>query len=304
MKVAPPRSRVEIQSNGFDPTAQFLSTDPFNGGASLGLKVPTLATVSLPSATPKNTGAQNRYLFVLASFKVGASGGCARIKGYRLLVELWDAVVSDSGTRYVRQTVYDPSFTLADANWSWHLRYIPTTAEESLRQGAGIAKPVNQNDGTVTNLDGTAYRWSDTSALLYESMLIAAGNPSYIDLLDYVPPTQGRPPGEALANLGTFYGVSTPWDSAYAWNSLDIPCSSPGIYALFASVRQTDTSTRLALTGLPSPYFTNGLSDEEQFLLNFPNAYIGAVGGSLIVEYESDECDSDSGFGASGGPCG
>jgi hypothetical protein len=304
MKVAPPKSRVEIQSNGFDPTAQFIGTDPYNGGASLGLKVPTLATVSLPSATPKNTGAQSRYLFALASFKVGASGGCARIKGYRLLVQLWAEQTSDTGNRFVRQTVYDPSFTLSDANWSWHLRYIPTTAEESLRQGAGVAKPVNQNDGTVVNLDGTAYRWTDTSSLLYETMLVAAGDPGYIDLLDYVPPAQGRPPGEPLANLGTFYGVSTPWDDSHAWDSLDIPCSSPGIYALFASVRQTNTSTRIALSP-PSTFFPNGLSAEEQFLLNFPNAYIGAVGGSLIVEYESDECDSDGGFfGASGGPCG
>lgn len=306
----PPKSRVEIRSIGFDPSSQFVVTDPYGGSATFTCQVPTLATTSLPSCTPPSLGTNSRYLFKLASFQVGQSGGCARIRGYRLQVELWAKQTSEgAGTRYVRQTVLDPAFTLSDANWSWHLRYIPATALEAIRGGASQNVPPTavNGDGTTidVNVDGVSFRWADTSVLLYEALQMAPNDLSYVDLVDYTPPNRGIPWGEPIGNLGTFYGVTTPYSTSHAWDSLDIPCSAPGTYALYCSVKQTNASTRLALTGFtPSTIFSQGLSDEEQFLLNFPTAYIGAVGGSLIVEYDTDECDSTDGVGMKEGPCG
>jgi hypothetical protein len=292
----PPNHRVEIQSYSTDPSMQFVGSDPYGGTVSLGMKVPTLATNSLPSAVPAGIGLQNRYLFLLASFQVPESGGCARIIGYRLLVELWAQQTGGSGTRFVRQTVTNPEFTLADANWCWHLRYTPTFNIESFYAGTGNV-PVTRADATTTYLDGAAYRMASTPSILYDFMEVPAADPQYVDLIDYVPPNQGRPWGEPVANLGTIYGLPTPYNSAQAWfNSLDIPCRDPGIYALYASVRQTNTSTRLALTP-PGTFYGGGLSAEEQFLLNFPLAYIGAIGGSLIVE-GVDDCDTSKGPGA------
>jgi hypothetical protein len=292
--MAPPRSRarVEYQSYGPDQQMQLVGSDPFRGRDSLGMKVPTLATQSLPSAVGQ--GLDSRYLFHLASFQVPPSGGCSRIIGYRLLVELWAVQSTVNGNRVVRQTVYDPGFVLSDANWSWHMRYIPGAGcLENIRGGGGLATPAVQSDGTFVNLDGTAFRMSSQSALLYETLKIPLGDPFYVDLSDYVPPNKGRPWGEPLANMGTFYGVSTNWSSDSAWSSLDIPCVQPGTYALFASVRQTNTATRVNLTA-PGTFFSGGLGAEEAFLLNFAGAstppFIGVVGGSLIVEHDVEEC--------------
>jgi hypothetical protein len=294
-----PRQK-EYQSWGIDQSAAFVETDPFGGLSSLGVKVPTLSTAALPSANPPTLGYNSRYLFHLASFHVPESGGCARITGYRLNVQIWALQSGEGGNRYVKQTVYDPAFSFQDGNWSWHLRFIPDVGMNGIRVSPPL--PVNQNDGTTANLDGTAYRWADTPAILYENMLVAAGDPFYVDLLDYTPPNSGRPWGEPLAGMGTFYGVSTPWNTHGAWSALDIECDAPGTYALFCSVRQTNPSTRTPLTP-PGTFFGNGLSAEEQFLLNFPTAFIGSVGGSLVVTSDDGDCGDQFGNREKEGPC-
>jgi hypothetical protein len=256
------RRQFEVASAGIDEAFQLIGGDPYLGISNVGLRVPTLAT----------SDQQKRYLFNTASFNI-ADGAKARVRGYRQMWTLGASVAGDAGgKRFIEQEVLSPFFHLPDGNVSWHLRVIGDG--EIPRPGTG------PND-----LRDFMFRMSDNPALLYETATVAS--PFYVNLTAYTPPNRGRPWGTIInSEQGTFLDQRAFWRDDHSWDSLDIPVDGPATIALFASVRQSNPQTRMAITP-PAPFFPGGLSSEEQFLLNFPGAIIWRVAGALVVELDA-----------------
>ena len=258
--------RIEIATTGIDEAFQLIGADPYRGISNVGLRVPTLPT----------TDPDKRYLFNLASFNI-ADGAKARIIGWR---ELWtlgfDQVGVETGThRFGEQVVRDPMFHLQDGNVSWHLRIIGP-GEVPIPNLGPIDPPARD----------LIFRMGDNPGLLFEKVVLAS--PFYVNLSAYTPPNKGRPWGTPLQNdMATMIDTRTQWRTHGAWHhSLDVPVDGPATVAFFASVRQSNPATRIPLV-VPSPFFPNGLSEEEQFLLNFPGAIIWRVAGALVVELDA-----------------
>jgi hypothetical protein len=265
------KRHIEIATTGIDEAFQVIGSDPFLAISNFGLRVPFLAT-SNPA---------RRYLFNLASFTI-ADGQSVRIVGYRMFWSLGARIGAPGTTqRFVEQPVLQPGFHLPDGNVSWHMHRFAREEVPVLNQG-----PINPP------LRNFAFRMSDGPALLYEAADV--GGTFYVNLSTYVPPNRGRPWGAILQNnLGTFYDQKTQWREHGAWHAMDVPVDGPCTVAFFASVRQSNAVTRAPLPA-PSPFFENGLSDEEQFLLNFPfvtgqstGAIIWRVAGAFIVELDA-----------------
>lgn len=273
------KRRWEIASSGFDEFLSLVGSDPYGGAPhSVGLRVPFLPTPTLALG-----GGQKRYLFNLASFTVG-EGACVRIRGYRQLVTIgqFQQASPTSAARVVEQEVTSPFWHFSDGDISWHIHRIGGPNAQGVPKGQSPG-----NDGT---LDVESYKryWADVPSLLYGSFSGAAPFGIYTQILTYNPPNAGKPWGDPVTGKqSTFYDLRTPWRDAHAWESLDIPINGPETVAFFASVRQTTPTgpnARLALTPPGGTFYAGGLSVEEQFLLNFPDAIYWRVGGALIVE--------------------
>lgn len=274
-----PRARTEGWSEGIDELLQLTGSDPYDGTQFTGLRVPTLPTVDQ----------KHRYLFMLDAFTLG-EGARARITGYRQLVTIGlTQTGSSTAPRLVEQVVESPVFRFQDGNVSWHLRRIDPTNLDRLRTFAATPAILQTSGIQIGPLraPNLAFRMSNTPALLYTTPGTTLGMSGfYFDLAAYTPPNLGRPYGQPVGHLGTFHDLRTGWRTHGAWpNSLQIDCEGPGMWALFASVRQTNPSTRVALIApAVSSFYSCGLSCEEQFLLNFPTAIYWRVAGSLIVQ--------------------
>ena len=271
------KRRWEIATTGFDEYLSLIGGDPDGGNTSVGLRIPTLATPPAPA------GLTQRYIFNLASFSVG-EGTCARIIGFRQLLTLGYAQplgeTSADGYYVVEQEVNDPAFKLVDGNVSWHIRTLgPPNAQQIQQPGA------SRSGGA--QCESFSYQWADTPALLFGTGQVPPPGRIYTNLTAYTPPNSGRIPGQGIAaGLGTFYDLRTPWRTHGGWTSLDIPVPGSDTIAFFATVRQSNPETRSVLTP-PSgdeTFYAAGLSPEQQFLLNFPDAIYWRVGGALIVE--------------------
>lgn len=272
-----PKRRVELVSTGIDEALQGLGGDPYGGTSSTGLRVPTLATPH---------GAQNRYLFILSQFSV-AEGVNAWVRGMRMgwslgvRLDVANVPAAQQGPRVVEQWVYTPNFKLADANVSWHMRlmgYSEPYGRLALQEQ--LTDPLA--GGNQQNL---AFRDSATPALLFNT--VATPTPFYTDLTAYTPPLGGKPPGEPLTGeLDTFYDLKTRWSESHNWHALDIRIQGPCRVAFYASVAQSNPTTRTPINPVPNPFFQGGLSAEEQFLLNFPTAIIWRVAGAMVVEID------------------
>jgi hypothetical protein len=265
------RRVFEIASTGVDEFLQGFGSDPFGGSSYVGLRVPTLATPSLP-----NGG--GRYLFNLASFSI-ATGVKARIVGYRQLLTL-GAVVTAAGSetpaRFVEQEVTTPTFRLPDGNVSWHIHRLGPPNS----QGFPTGDPAN-----LTDIRSLKKNFSINPSLLYQSYTIPAGNAFYPDLTAYVPPNGGKPWGTALraGNQYTFHELKTQWRTHGAWAALDMELEGPDTVCFFASVKQSAGASEAGvLSAIP-----NGMP-EEQFVSAFAASVTGAiywrVAGALMVE--------------------
>jgi hypothetical protein len=275
--------QIEIASSGFDEYLQLVGSDPFAGPSpnSVGLRVPGLPTPALSAG-----GAQLRYLFNLASFTVG-DGACVKIRGYRQLATLGFAQKQgseeDATVYVVEQEIVSPFWRFTDGNISWHIHVFGGPNASDVPKG--VTAPY-----TDVARDVVSYKryWADSPCLLYGPGSGAAPGNIYQNIATYVPPNNGKPWGSAIASKqGTFYDLRTPWRTHGALDSLDIPVRGPATVAFFASVRQSNPETRDALSppgGDESTFYAAGLSAEEQFLLNFPDAIYWRVGGSLILE--------------------
>ena len=263
---------IEIQSAGFDEYLQGVGGDPQRGGSYVGLRVPALAS------TP-----DNRVLFLGAAFSI-SDGAKARIIGARQLVTIGEVLNPGTDTaRPVEQEVTSAVWRFTDGNVSHHLRQ--------------IGPPNGQGQPAVVQgpLDAPSfkYRWAMAPALLYQAASVAAGEP-YTNLTAYTPPNGGAPFGRPIENgfeQGALYGLSFNRRTSQAWESLSIDIEGPDTVAWFIPVKQTNTSTRVALTPPEGGFVSGGLPPEEAFLQNFPNAIYWRVGVSLIVELDasSDE---------------
>jgi hypothetical protein len=264
------RRRLEIFTSGIDEAFQSVGGDPYLGTSNFGLRVPTK-----PTPDPFS-----RYLFNLASFTL-AEGQRSYVIGYRMFWSLGVKLGEVGGPfTIIEQPVDQPGFYLPDGNVSWHMHRI-----------APGEVPI-PNQGPISPLlNSFAFRMSENPALLYE--FADAGGTFYVNLSSYVPPNLGRPWGTMLRNnLGTMYDQRTQWRTQGSWRSMHMPVDGPCTVAFFASVQQTDPSPDFRFIPTPpSPFFPNGLSDEWQFVFNFPfataassGAIIWRVAGALIVE--------------------
>jgi hypothetical protein len=265
-----PKRIIEISSSGPDEFLQLIGGDPFEGSSAVGLRVPTVA---LPYVAGT---ANNRYLFNGCAFSIG-EGAKARILGYRQLVTIGQA---DAGSgespqpRFVEQEITSPVFRFPDGNVWMGLRYTG---------GPNGQQIPPQSPPPYLPPYGTSFRFGMGSSLLYESITLPANDSFYVDLLSYTPPNAGRPWGQPVQSGCDWLSLQTPWRTHGAWHALDIDVEGPDTIAVFISVLQSNPDTRQSLA-VPSPFFPGGLSPEEQFLLNYPNAVYWRVGASLIVE--------------------
>jgi hypothetical protein len=262
------KRRFEVATTGLDEYLQGIGDAPAISSNWVGLRVPTLATATI----------NKRYLFLLCQFSVG-HGEKVVLRGFRQMATLWNLQAASGGeapapARPIEQEITTPFWRFPDGNISWHIMLLgPPNAQ-------GIARA----QGAV-DLPSFKFQYADGPALLYGPPAPAApAGGFYPNIASYTPPNGGRPYGVPIqAKLGTFYDLRTPWRADRAWDSLDIPVEGPETVAFFASVRQTNPSTRAVLTP-PGTTYPLGIPPEEQFLLNFPNAIYGRVAGSMIVE--------------------
>jgi hypothetical protein len=265
-----PKRILEISSSGPDEFLQLIGGDPYGGSTSVGMRVPTLA---LPAVAGTQ---QNRYLFNGAAFSIGENGK-ARILGYRQLVTLGQANVGageGSTPRFVEQEVTSPFWRFQDGNVWMGLRQVGGPNA----QGVPIQTPP-----PYPPLKGTSFRTGMAPSLLYEKLTTPVGDTQYVDLTAYVPPNAGRTWGHPVQSGNDWLSLQTQWRTHGAWHSMDLELEGPDTFMVFISVLQSDPSTRRPLA-VPGTFFPGGLSAEEQFLLNYPNAIYWRVGCSLIVE--------------------
>jgi hypothetical protein len=263
-----PQRVFEVASSGIDEFLQGVGGDPYGGSSSVGLRVPTLATLTQ----------FNRYLFLLASFSVAESVK-AIIRGYRLLETIGKNTGSPSAPRYVEQEVTTPMWRLPDGNVSFHLHRLGPPNS----QGFPRAPSVSGSGTNLLDLRSFVHNFADGPALLYGAYTITPGDTFYTHLTGYLPPNGGKPWGTPLraGQQGTFYDLRTPWRTHGAWSSLNIELDGPDTIALFASVRQTGGAvvTPNNLAGTPNSM------PEEQFLAAYgPGVVYWRVGGALMVE--------------------
>jgi hypothetical protein len=284
-------SRSEIWARGIDEALQGVGGDPFHGNASLGVRVPLLATQSLvPAGQPPQTALDLRYLLLLAQFTLGEDVE-AEILGYRMWWELGVKLTlpggPGSGFRIVRQEVKDPGFLLPDGNVSWHMTVLRGVSSFDAITSDSAGPPPG-----ARNIPGIAWRIASMSGLLYEAITLPPADQFYVDLTAYTPPNKGRPFGEPIIDgFESFEGLRTEQVSHGAWNALHTKVKGPGLFGFYASVRQPLAAGQAIPVNLDpnNLAYPEGLSREEQFVSRFPpgasssGARIWRVGGALAV---------------------
>jgi len=174
--------------------------------------------------------------------------------------------------------VTSPFWKFVDGNISWHLRRVG---------------PLYQNTtATTRNAEGLQFLYGQTPALLFQR--------APADLGGYNPPYGGQPPGNVLVpDLATFHDLRFFWKTDDAWSSLDIEFEGPCDIALFASVKQTDPTTRTPLV-IPPGVKLSTLQREDAFIATpqapldprqeigvAPDAKYWRIAGSLVFEEEN-----------------
>jgi hypothetical protein len=246
-------TRYEVSTVGFDPSRQNVGADPDLSGYNVGVRVP-----GVPLSDNR------RYTFLLAGARFGGNRKF-RLVGMRQLVTIGQFVENLAmGCEYPLELgVTSPQWSFVDGNISWHIMRVPIP---------------EMNTAHPENAEGLQFLYSRTPALLF--------NTTPADVGGYTAPYGGKIPGMPLtAELGTIRDLRTLWTSDFAWGSLDVEVEGPCDIMLFASVKQTNPSTRCTLV-LPGvlPAGTQSLPPEDAFLVNFPGAMYWRIAGSLIFE--------------------
>lgn len=267
----PSRGVLEIAAAGIDEYVQGFGLDPYLSLTATGLRVPPFVT--LP---------QNRYLFQLATLRV-MQARPVRVRGVKVGINLGTVQETTPGegeptvSRVVEFPVTTQGWHPPDGGWAFYLMDIP---------------PMNRWPRMSTDSDSFIYRFAETdSALVYESAAFNAGDVNsfgrpdfYTTLTGYVPPFAGLPLGRPI--ISPMRDIRYPFDNPTSNDALRIDARSNRTIALYASIQQTDPSTRIALKvpATPTNIQSNGIPPEEAFLLNFPDANIWRVYGSILYE--------------------
>ncbi len=250
---------IEASTVGYDPDRQGIGSSPVTGDAGNSvLFIPQTAT-----------GPHNRYLFRLCGFAV-PPGGKARLIGLRQIATIAQMFAvdteTDSWSYKLERAIETAHWAFPDANISWHLRVLrgPVMTPSPFPAGS------NPQPNWSMNLYGT------------NSALILARPPS----LD--PGNGGVPPGEGIGSLGTFTDIRFPWVNNAHSDAFGHEIVGPAIVSLWASVRQTNTTTRPYLPQGQVPTDVSGLTPEDRFLLSFgdpPNNFVRYrhIGGGLVA---------------------
>lgn len=264
------RKNFEVWSSGADERLQGVGGDSFDTITASGLRIPTLATPKIK---------HRRYLFLLCGFQL-AENVRATITGWRTWQTLIGAVPGggENPAIKIEKTVDDPAFRLPDGNISYSLRMLNLRLLQNYRF---------RQAPLPVNIQNFSYLMSQTPALIYGNGTTVAADGFYTTLTNYVPPFGGRVPGEPVFHYSSVHDPRAPWMTSNTWGSLDMPVEGPGFYGMFASVRQSAGSTKIAQTsGLPSDWaFVAATSG---------SAIYGRVGGALQV------CIHERGSQASG----
>lgn len=283
------RTRViEIAASGIDEAMQGIGADPFGGSSWVGLRVPTLATPDF----------RHRYLMLLATFSLGARVR-GRLLGMRQGVTIGQQVnvpVREVLAPYVVETeVTSPYWHFSDANISWHIHELGPPGNGSFPPSKpSLLGTVAAVPNVKLDRPNFVHNFSQKSALLYGGVNGSNNltNSFYTSLTTYVPPNAGRPWGSPVAGLGPFYDLRTQSRTQGAWREFGrdgIEIYGNKTFAMFASVAQTNPSTRTKIQTTVPNNFVNMDIPEEIFIdptagAAFPNAIYWRVYGSLIVE--------------------
>lgn len=265
--------RFEVSTIGIDEGLSNLSSDPFGSSypAWTGLRVP--AFVNSPN---------ERYLFLLATRQMGPKER-TRLRGWRQLVTIGGSVNADVPSRPIELAVTTPTFRFPDGNVSWHL------VREPFFDGLpGRPRP--------KDTAGFAFQTTETPALLYQDATWSAGvdpitnAPPYymLNMTSYVMPRGLLSQWEPIADLGNVHDLRAPWDSARAWDSLDVEIPERCRVSLYASVLQTNPGSPARPATLET---FPALPPEENFIHDVTNAIYWRVAGSLIFEDIEDAVD-------------
>jgi hypothetical protein len=103
----------------------------------------------------------------------------------------------------------------------------------------------------------------------------------------YTPPINITPTWEDVVGLSNVHDLRAPWRDSPVWNSLNVNIRGPRRLSLYASVLQTNPSTRPTAT-FPASEPDNMTTPEEYFVKQYTGGGTGPiywrVGGSLLVE--------------------
>jgi hypothetical protein len=260
--------RHEVVPASLDPFVALLSSDPWGSPVGTGLLVPSTPTGALVPAGVSPS--QYRYLFLLAREQFASGNTGARLTGIRQYAEIAATV---SGAMF-RKEITSPLWHPPDGNISWHVMIIAKT------------KMVTRN---VQNADSLMFRDAYGPALLYNTFAGPQFSPTA-----YAPPNGGRPWGKPIgASLGNIHDLRYRWRTGYLEQMLDIEIPLPCDVALFASVRQNDSSTNPTVS-LTANQFA-ALGPEDQFLYAYAaTAQYGRIAGSLVFsETSRDPMDEE-----------
>lgn len=223
--------RVTQATIGHDSALDFVGSSPTPGDrTALGLVLP-------PDPTPNQF---RRYLCLLASVQVPT-----RTRGYvrgirQLLTVGWDQQAGGdlpvTIPHEVSAELLSPVFRFLDGNVSWHLTFRAAPYRFGLRPSQGQPRSFSRS------FDVTS------PAILYDTLPVSLGGPGY------APPNGGHPIGDAVGFLGQWYDLRYPWRSvAGPYPGLDFYVEGPGTLMLWASVYQTDPSSRPQPPSPPEP---------------------------------------------------
>lgn len=237
---------VEFVSTAPDADSFGVGTSPYLGDTGqTGVAVP-----SVPTEDPTK-----RYLIRLAGVDV-PSTRAIRLVSLRQMIELRSETEEEDETISVAKIQQvSPFWHFTDGNVSWHLRW--ETNRYARRRSSASQQP-----GTSPEFFGLG------AALIYQ-----------VNLADsYTPLNAGIPPGAGVDSLGTWHDIRFPWHNSQP--QISSVLYGPGRLVFYASVKQTRPDTRPAIPSVDPSV----LSPEDRFVLAFPNAQYGRVGGAITVE--------------------
>lgn len=264
------RTLVELVSASVDTDLQGVGATPYVGDYSAtGVRVPAAPTVDQ----------SHRYLIRLCGAEIPGGAGLV-VRGIRQAVTLRAEYPRTSeqglitGTFVFEREITSPWWHFVDGNVSFHLKWT-----QQVQSRRSVYDPA-QLPGTSPST------WGVDSALLYVPPPVIIGPPP-----PYTPPGAGIPPGRDVDWLGTLRELRYPWSNT-DW-SLSVPVMGPGVVVFYASVYQTNPSTRVPPPQLTPPApFTDplqcALRPEDQFLIQHPSCRYGRVAGALLVELFPD----------------